>query len=226
MLFPEVLDSYNEIAHRLLAVDSETRFPHIPEVYITRFRAIHGSTAFQCRSVGCSKRSVGFPSVVDRDKHECSHSLRLFCKELSCPFASTEAFRTVAQLKKHIRIYHSAEPSIPEFFSRSAEPRPAETGLADKERVFSTLDLVSHETRSALPLKETHKLPDWAKDVLVEPYLTDKMVILSNLNSENQNGLLLLSSQEINTMLKRLLEQNPLFAKRRSDHNASGCKGC
>ena len=131
-LFTEVSNSYNAITHELLALDSEVRFPNVPGGHIRNFRATYGDTPYPCRLLGCSQRSMGFATENERNQHERIHQPRLFCEDLSCPFASAGGFRTAAQLKKHVRLYHKSDLSIPAFFPRSkplARPEVPNGGL-------------------------------------------------------------------------------------------------
>jgi hypothetical protein len=60
-------------------------FPGLDGNYLLAFREIYGCSAFVCRYLHCALSTVGFDSLVQRDRHESQHRRRFRCSHSSCP---------------------------------------------------------------------------------------------------------------------------------------------
>ncbi|KAI9691529.1 MAG: hypothetical protein M1822_007600 [Bathelium mastoideum] len=142
-LFTPMLHKYHDMVQRLGTAKS---IEGLSDTRLAAFKRVYGSTAFLCRIRGCPRASHGFESENDRAEHEKTHSLNLYCNDLSCPYNKL-GFMTAHALKKHMLQCHPVSQKKPpdalrrgRQMSESARASPSNTEVQDEEEDHQLVD--------------------------------------------------------------------------------------
>ncbi|KAL9085448.1 MAG: hypothetical protein Q9165_007598 [Trypethelium subeluteriae] len=130
-LFTSMLDKYHTLVQRLGNADM---INGLPDKQLATFKRLYGPSAFPCRIRGCPRSSDGFEKDSDREEHEKSHTLNLYCPELSCEYNKL-GFLNARALKKHMeyhRVLHRTPPdTLRREHSTSDNPKASELGTEE-----------------------------------------------------------------------------------------------
>ena len=98
-----MLRKYESLVQRL---SNTEKLDELSDARLSSFKRIYGTSAFPCRTRGCPRSSHGFGNEIERLEHEKTHSLNLYCNDLSCEYNKL-GFTTARALKKHTLECHS-----------------------------------------------------------------------------------------------------------------------